>query len=93
MKPIKRISVIGAGNVATSVSKAIVNKGFTLVQVIGRKMENVQALLAKLNSEQLIEAVTDFNRLNKEVDCFPTSLNACLLFFGRFFLPDLSELL
>ncbi|MCW8898173.1 MAG: DUF2520 domain-containing protein [Flavobacteriales bacterium] len=75
MKPIKRISIIGSGNVAISVSKAIVNKGLTLVQVVGRKIENVQALLAKLNSEQLIEAVTDFNRLNKEVDCFIVCVN------------------
>ncbi|MBL1231729.1 MAG: DUF2520 domain-containing protein [Vicingaceae bacterium] len=75
MKPIKRISIIGSGNVAASVSKAIVNKGFTLVQVVGRKIVNVQALLAKLNSEQLIEAVTDFNRLNKEVDCFIVCVN------------------
>jgi predicted short-subunit dehydrogenase-like oxidoreductase (DUF2520 family) len=75
LKPIKRISIIGSGNVAISVSKAIVNKGLTLVQVVGRKIENVQALLAKLNSEQLIEAVTDFNRLNKEVDCFIVCVN------------------
>ena len=88
MKPIKRISVIGAGNVATSVSKAIVNKGFTLVQVIGRKMENVQALLAKLNSEQLIEAVTDFNRLNKEVDCFIVCVNDIVSVLKGFHFKD-----
>ena len=86
MKPIKRISIIGYGNVATSLSKAIVNKGFTLVQVVGRKIENVQALLAKLNSEQLIEAVTDFNRLNKEVDCFIVCVNETILKLNSLYL-------
>lgn len=75
MKPIKRISIIGSGNVAASVSKAIVNKGFTLVQVVGRKIENVQQLLALLNSDQSIEAITDWTALNKEVDCFIVCVN------------------
>jgi len=75
LKPIKRISIIGSGNVAASVSKAIVNKGFTLVQVVGRKIENVQELLVKLNSDQSIEAITDWSALNKEVDCFIVCVN------------------
>lgn len=75
MKPIKRISIIGSGNVAASVSKAIVNKGFTLVQVVGRKIENVQQLLALLNSDQSIEAIIDWSALNKEVDCFIVCVN------------------
>ena len=75
MKPIKRISIIGSGNVATSVSKAIVNKGFTLVQVVGRKIENLQELLEKLNTNQSVEAITDWSTLNKEVDCFIVCVN------------------
>ncbi len=75
MKSIKRISIIGSGNVAASVSKAIVNKGFTLVQVVGRKIENVEQLLALLNSDQSIEAITDWSALNKEVDCFIVCVN------------------
>ncbi|MDT8412770.1 MAG: DUF2520 domain-containing protein [Vicingaceae bacterium] len=75
MKPIKRISIIGSGNVAASVSKAIVNKGFTLIQVVGRKIENVQFLIDQLPSENSIEATIGFSNLNKEVDCFIVCVN------------------
>ncbi len=75
MKPIKRISIIGSGNVATSISKAIVNKGFTLVQVCSRKIENAQFLVAQLPSEKNIEAIADFSNLNENVDCYIVCVN------------------
>jgi len=75
LKPIKRISIIGSGNVATSISKAIVNKGFTLVQVCSRKIENAQFLVAQLPSEKNIEAIADFSNLNENVDCYIVCVN------------------
>lgn len=70
LKPIKRISIIGSGNVATSISKSIVNKGFTLVQVCSRKIENAQFLIDQLASENNIEATSGFSNLNEDVDCY-----------------------
>ena len=70
MTPIKRISIIGAGNVATSLSKAIVNKGFTLLEVFSQKKENIALLRKHLPKNCLPKMTTDIKQLDQTADCY-----------------------
>lgn len=70
MTSIKRISIIGSGNVATSISKAIVNKGFTLVEVFSRKKENIAKLCEHLPKGCTPKMITDITQLATTADCY-----------------------
>ena len=41
---IKKVVIIGAGNVATHLSKAIKNAGFEILQIVSRTEESARAL-------------------------------------------------
>ena len=49
------IVLIGAGNLATNLGKALVNKGFTIAQVYSRTLESAKSLALALNSSYVTE--------------------------------------
>lgn len=61
MDSIKTITLIGAGNVATHLGKALTNKGFIINQVYSKTIENAAALATTLNANfcDKIEEITN----------------------------------
>lgn len=66
---IKRITIIGSGNVATALAKAFVDNHIQLVQVFSRKLENAQKLINQLDKNKKIEAICDLKNLSAHTDC------------------------
>ena len=64
MNAIRKISIIGAGNVATHLGKSLKNKGCIIHQVFSRTIEN-SALLA---DELEAESITNISELDPNID-------------------------
>lgn len=50
-KPIKNISIIGSGNIASTLGKIFYQNGFNITQIVGRNSISGKELAAQLNSE------------------------------------------
>lgn len=72
---IKRITIIGSGNVATALAKAFVGKQINVVQVLSKSKENAKKLVAQLPSQQHTEAISDFKNLSHNIDCIIIAVN------------------
>lgn len=70
LKPIKKISLIGAGNVSASIFRAILSKDLELVQVFSRKIENAQFLVNQLGFAKPSFSIANLNELTNEADCY-----------------------
>jgi len=60
MHKIENISIIGTGNVAWHISRALFNEGFQIEQLAGRSMEKTEAFAARV----FAEPTTDLSNLN-----------------------------
>jgi len=63
---IKDVVIIGAGNLATQLALALVEKGVPVAQVFSRKAESAKELAEKINSE----FTTDLSLLKKDADLY-----------------------
>ena len=59
------IVMVGAGNLATNLAKALYRKGFRIVQVYSRTRESAQGLAQVVEAEY----TTDLTELVKEPNC------------------------
>lgn len=63
---IKNVVLIGAGNLATQLALALVEKGMLVTQVFSRKTESAKELAEKINAE----FTTDLSLLKKDADLY-----------------------
>ncbi|MBL4593529.1 MAG: NAD(P)-binding domain-containing protein, partial [Flavobacteriales bacterium] len=63
---IKKITLIGAGNVATHLGKAFSDKGFIINEVYSKSTKNAAVLATKLNAT----ACTNIKQLSRESDVY-----------------------
>ncbi len=70
-----RIVIIGAGNVATVLGRAIKKAGHEIIQVISRKEETAQALGRELECS----ATADFDSIDKTADFFLVAMSDAAL--------------
>lgn len=63
---IKNVVIIGAGNLATQLALALVEKNVRVSQVLSRKAESAKELAEKINSE----FTTDLSLLKKDADLY-----------------------
>jgi predicted short-subunit dehydrogenase-like oxidoreductase (DUF2520 family) len=68
---IRKISLVGAGNVAWHLAKGLSLKGYQIVQVWSRTMESASDLAMRVNAE----AVTDLDSLVQDTDLFIISVS------------------
>lgn len=66
-----KISIIGSGNVATHLAKAITNSDLNLVDVYSKTYEHAQALAQTCNAR----AITELSDLNSEIDLLIVAIN------------------
>jgi predicted short-subunit dehydrogenase-like oxidoreductase (DUF2520 family) len=64
LKEIKKITIIGAGNVATHFAKAFVDAGKEIVQVFSRKLSRAEELASRCGAA----AINEISEINQEVD-------------------------
>ena len=67
---IKKITIIGSGNVATILSKVFVNKGFSINQVFSKSKINAEILIEKLASNQQIKATDNIAEIDDTSDIY-----------------------
>ena len=67
---IKKITIIGSGNVATILSKVFVNKGFSINQVFSKSKINAEILIKKLVCNQQIRATDCIAELDDTSDIY-----------------------
>lgn len=67
---IKKITIIGSGNVATILSKVFVNKGFSINQVFSKSKINAEILIKKLASNQQIKATDNIAEIDDISDIY-----------------------
>jgi len=63
---IKKISIIGAGNVATHLGESFVRKGFSINQIFSKSLANASLLASKLNAD----ACNSIAQLNSDSDVY-----------------------
>lgn len=63
---IKKITIIGAGNVATHLAKSFYNSGFEIIQVYSRAIENANQLSQQVNAK----AIESLTLLNNQTDFY-----------------------
>jgi len=80
-----KIVLIGAGNVATILGKLFYNKGFNILQVVGRSMNSTVALAYELNAN----AVTDINKIDTTANLYVIAVpdDAVKLIASQLILP------
>jgi len=66
-----QISIIGSGNVATHLGKALYKKGYTILQVYSRSNENANLLAEQIEAE----AISDIEKINPKADLFLLAIN------------------
>lgn len=66
MTTINQVSFIGAGNLATQLSKALFRAGVSINQVYSRTMESAHDLAKPLNAQ----AITDLQQVNEQADLY-----------------------
>ena len=59
-----RISIIGAGNVATHLGKGLFEKGFQIRQIFSRQLARAQQLAQKIQAQ----GINDWTQLDTDVD-------------------------
>lgn len=64
------IAIVGAGNLATNLTKAFYHKGFRIIQVYSRTEESARALAQTVESDY----TTDFESLTKEAQLYIVAL-------------------
>jgi len=67
---IKKITIIGSGNVATILSKVIINKGFSINQVFSKSKINAEILIKKLATNQQIKATDNIAEIDNTSDIY-----------------------
>lgn len=67
---IKKITIIGSGNVATLLSKVIVNKGFSINQIFSKLKINAEILIKKLATNQQIRATDSIAEIDNTSDIY-----------------------
>jgi predicted short-subunit dehydrogenase-like oxidoreductase (DUF2520 family) len=67
MQPIRRITIIGTGNVATVLARAITGAGHIIMQIGGRDVEHTTQLAHLAKAEPLWE---DLHKLDTEADLY-----------------------
>jgi len=65
-KPIHDIVLVGAGNVATHLGKALKDQGYHIIQVYSRTLKSAKILSSQLNAA----FITDIGRLNYNADLY-----------------------
>ena len=63
---INKITIIGAGNVASHLAKSFYNNGFEITQVFSRNIKNALALSQQVNAK----AIDTLSLLNSEADFY-----------------------
>ena len=81
---IKKVVIIGAGNVATHLSKAIKNAGFEILQIVSRTEESARALGTLLDvpytcTPAEINADADLYIVSVQDDAIATVLSTFIL--------------
>lgn len=66
-----KITIIGSGNVATHLASAFINRGFEIVQVFSRNIENATVLANSVEAE----AIDDLSLLNNSSDLYIISVS------------------
>ncbi len=66
-----KITIIGSGNVATHLASVFFNRGFEIIQVFSRNIENATVLANSVNAE----AIDDLSKLNINSDFFIISVS------------------
>lgn len=66
----KKIVLIGSGNVATHLGQALTNSGVQILQVWSRSLKNAEVLADALNAE----AINEFSKLTGEADAYVFSV-------------------
>ena len=67
---IKKITIIGSGNVATILSKVFVNKGFSINQVFSKSKINAEILIEKLAANQQIKITDNIAEIDDTSDIY-----------------------
>jgi predicted short-subunit dehydrogenase-like oxidoreductase (DUF2520 family) len=67
----EKVVMIGAGNVATHLSIALKNEGFTILQVYSRDISNADCLASLLDAE----AIDDFAAISTDADLYIISVS------------------
>lgn len=70
-----KIVLIGAGNLATNLGKALLDSGNDILQVYSRTMESASVLAAMAGGSP----VTDLNKINSEADVYIVSVKDSIL--------------
>ena len=70
-KDIRRIVIVGSGNVATQLSVALKAAGLEILQVYSREMANAKILAKKLNSGY----ISDLKSLHESADLYILSVS------------------
>ncbi|PIQ14970.1 MAG: hypothetical protein COW67_10945 [Flavobacteriales bacterium CG18_big_fil_WC_8_21_14_2_50_32_9] len=66
----KKITIIGSGNVATILSKVFVNKGFSINQVFSKSKINAEILIEKLAANQQIKITDNIAEIDDTSDIY-----------------------
>ena len=84
-----KIVLIGAGNVATSLGKALLDAGNDILQVYSRTQESAARLAEMLGGSP----VTDLDKVNPEADVYIVSVKDSVIANERFngFDPELGN--
>ena len=82
MRSIKNITIIGAGNVATHLGKALYNKGLKIDNVYSRKISRARKLATQIGAK----AVSNYTNLKPNSDLYLIAVfddaiaSVCLLY-------------
>lgn len=87
---LKKITIIGSGNVATILSKALVSKGFIINQVFSKSKINAETLIKKLASNQQVKATETITELDETSDIYIVCVkdDAILTVVNQFLFKD-----
>lgn len=87
---IKKITIIGSGNVATMLSKALFNKGFSINQVFSKSKINAETLIKKLTSNKQIKATNNIAEIDDTSDIYIVCVkdDAILTVVNQFLFKD-----
>jgi predicted short-subunit dehydrogenase-like oxidoreductase (DUF2520 family) len=90
MKPIKTISIIGAGCVGTFLAKKLHAQGFVIEQIMSKQKEHGPALAAQVNAELIEE---DFNLLKHNSDLYIVAVKDDVLMEIRRKFPKIDQII
>jgi predicted short-subunit dehydrogenase-like oxidoreductase (DUF2520 family) len=90
MKPIKTISIIGAGCVGTFLAQKLYNKGYVISQIMSKQKEHGPELAAKVHAELIEE---DFNLLKTDSDLYIVAVKDDVLMELRRKFPHLDKII